>query len=372
MEAIGQLTGGIVHDFNNLLTVISLNLEMLESKLTDSDHRELLNDAQEATKLGAELTKRLLAFGRRQSLNPTPTNLNTLVADVATLLRRSLGESVETTIRLSEQLPLVMVDTGQIQNALLNLTINARDAMPNGGQLIIETNRIEIDFESAAAYADLAPGKYVTLAVTDTGTGMMQEVCQRAFEPFYTTKEVGVGTGLGLSMVYGFVKQSGGHVQICSEVGHGTTVRLYLPEHGGDTQAMVQVASTQAKPAFYGKVVLVVEDNQHVRRVSVRRLKELGLAVIEADSGLAALNVVDRGDPIDVLFTDVVMPGGITGVELAREARRRRPGLKVLFTSGYAEPGALKGNLLSTDLHWLGKPYSIKDLDTKLRELLGQ
>ncbi len=372
MEAIGQLTGGVAHDFNNLLTVISLNLEMLERELTDSNQRELLNDAQEATKLGGELTKRLLAFGRRQSLNPNPTDLNALAADMAALLRRSLGESVETTIRLSEQLPLVMVDTGQIQNALLNLAINARDAMPNGGQLIIETNRVEIDSESAAAYADLAPGRYVMLAVTDTGTGMTEEVQQRAFDPFYTTKEVGAGSGLGLSMVYGFVKQSGGHVRIYSEVGHGTTVRLYLPEHGGDTQAVVQAAPTQEKPAFYGRVILVVEDNRRVRRVSVRRLKELGFAVIEADSGLAALNVLDRGDPIDVLFTDVVMPGGITGLELAHEALQRRPGLKVLFTSGYAEPGALKGGLLSTNLHWLGKPYSINDLDAKLRDLLGQ
>lgn len=372
MEAIGQLTGGVAHDFNNLLTVISLNLEMLERELTDGNQRELLNDAQEATKLGGELTKRLLAFGRRQSLNPKPTDLNALAADMAALLRRSLGESVETTISLSEQLPLVMVDTGQIQNALLNLAINARDAMPNGGQLIIKTNRVEIDSESAAAYADLAPGRYVTLAVTDTGTGMTQEVCQRAFEPFYTTKEVGVGTGLGLSMVYGFVKQSGGHVRIYSEVGHGTTVRLYLPEYGSDTQAMVQPAPAQEKPAFYGRVVLVVEDNRHVRRVSVRRLKELGFAVIEAESGLAALNVLDRGDPIDVLFTDVIMPGGITGIDLAHEARQRRPGLKVLFTSGYAEPAAVKGSLLTTNVDWLSKPYSINDLDNKLRALLSR
>ena len=237
MEAIGQLTGGVAHDFNNLLTVISGNLEILERRLTIAEHREILNEAQEASKLGAELTKRLLAFGRRQPLNPKPTDLNASAGGMVELLRRTLGETVEIETRLSGGLPQTMADPGQIENALLNLAINARDAMPEGGQLIIETAVAEVDKDYAAAYADLMPGRYITLAVTDTGSGMTPEVRQRAFEPFYTTKGPGLGSGLGLSMVYGFVKQSGGHVQLYSEPGHGTTVRLYLPQHAGAARA---------------------------------------------------------------------------------------------------------------------------------------
>jgi PAS domain S-box-containing protein len=371
MEAIGQLTGGIAHDFNNLLTVISGNLEMLERRLTDAEHREILNEAQEASKLGAELTKRLLAFGRRQSLNPKPTDLNALAGGMAELLRRSLGTTVEIEIRLSEGLPQIMADPGQIENALLNLAINARDAMPKGGRLVIETAQAEIDKDYAAAYAEVMPGRYVTLAVTDTGTGMTPDVRQHAFEPFYTTKEPGVGSGLGLSMVYGFVKQSGGHVQLYSELGYGTTVRLYLPEHASEANAVAESASALIERAPSGKIVLVVEDDRRVRRVSVRRLKELGYAVIEADSGSSALLVLDRKAPIDVLFTDVVMPGGMTGIDLAHEARRRHPGLRVLFTSGYAEPAAVKGSMLTTNVDWLGKPYSVNELDAKLRALLA-
>jgi PAS domain S-box-containing protein len=369
MEAIGQLTGGVAHDFNNLLTVISGNLEMLERRLTVAEHRELLKEAQEASQLGADLAKRLLAFGRRQSLNPKPINLKALVGGMVDLLRRSLGEMIEIEARLAEGLPMIMVDPGQIESALLNLAVNARDAMPAGGQLIIETARAQIDADYAAAYADAAPGSYVTLAVTDTGTGMAPEVRQRAFEPFYTTKGPGAGSGLGLSMVYGFVKQSGGHVQLYSEVGHGTTVRLYLPARVDDAGIGEQRPAASAARAASGETVLVVEDDQRVRRVSVRRLKELGYAVIEADSGPAALAVLDREEPIDLLFTDIVMAGGMTGVELAREARRRRHELKILFTSGYAEPAVIKGGLLTTNAGWLGKPYSINDLDAKLREL---
>jgi len=223
----------------------------------------------------------------------------------------------------------------------------------------------------AAAFVDILPGMYVTLAVTDTGTGMTPEVRQRAFEPFYTTKGPGAGSGLGLSMVYGFVKQSGGHVQLYSELGHGTTVRLYMPQHAGEASAVAERAPTSIARAASGETVLVVEDDQRVRRVSVRRLRELGYAVIEADSGPAALLVLDREEPIDVLFTDIVMPGGMTGVDLAHESRRRRPELKILFTSGYAEPAAVKGSTLTTNVGWLGKPYSINELDAKLHELLA-
>jgi PAS domain S-box-containing protein len=372
MEAIGQLTGGVAHDFNNLLTVISGNLEMLERRLKDPDDRNILNEAQEASKLGAELTRRLLAFGRCQPLNPEPTDLNALASDLTGLLTRSLGESVKTEIRLAADLPLVTVDPGQIENALLNLAINARDAMPEGGRLVIETGEMAIDVDHAEAYAELAPGHYVTLAVTDTGAGMTPEVRQRAFEPFYTTKGPGAGSGLGLSTVYGFVKQSGGHVTIYSEIGLGTTVRLYLPEHGGETHIAPQRAAIPQNRFLSGKVILVVEDNHRVRSVSARHLKELGFVVIEADCGSAALTIIERGEPIDLLFTDVVMPGGMSGVELAHEARLRRPGLKILFTSGYAGPAALKGGLQTANVAWLGKPYGSGDLAAKLTELLAR
>jgi PAS domain S-box-containing protein len=369
MEAIGQLTGGVAHDFNNLLTVIFGNLEMLERRLKDAEHREILKDAQEASRLGAELAKRLLAFGRRQSLDPKPVDLNALVGGMAHLLRRSLGEMVEIETRLTEGLPMIMVDLGQVESALLNLAINARDAMPKGGRLVIETARSEIDADYSAVDAAVAPGDYITLSVTDTGAGMAPEVRQRAFEPFYTTKGPGAGSGLGLSMVYGFVKQSGGHVQLDSELGHGTTVRLYLPARDDDAEVTEWRAAAPVTRAASGETVLVVEDDQRVRRVSVHRLKELGYAVIEADSGSAALLVLDREEPIDLLFTDVVMPGGMTGIDVAHEARRRRPELKILFTSGYAEPALIEGGKLTVNAGWLGKPYSIDELDATLREL---
>ncbi|MBV8651643.1 MAG: response regulator, partial [Alphaproteobacteria bacterium] len=356
--------------FNNLLTVISGNLEMLERRLKDGEQREILNEAQEAAQLGAELSKRLLAFGRRQSLNPKLIDLEALVAGMVDLLRRSLGATVEIETRLAGGLPMIMVDPGQVENALLNLAVNARDAMPHGGRLIIETSSAEVDADFAAIHSEIALGKYVTLAVTDTGTGMTPEVRQRAFEPFFTTKGPGTGSGLGLSMVYGFAKQSGGHVLLYSEPGLGTTVRLYLPaqENAATAGRAQDDAATALAPR--GETILVVEDDPRVRRVSVRRLRELGYDVIEADSGPAALTVLDREEPLDLLFTDIVMAGGMTGVELAQEARRRRPRLKILFTSGYAEPAVIKKGQLTMHAGWLGKPYSSDQLQAKLHELL--
>ncbi len=372
MEAIGQLTGGVAHDFNNLLTVISGNLELLERRLENAEHREILSEAQEASKLGADLARRLLAFGRRQPLHPRPVDLNALVSGIVDLLRRSLGEAIEIETRLAKELPMTVTDPGQVENALLNLVVNSRDAMPKGGRLVIETAQAEFDQADAAAYADIASGRYVTLAVTDNGAGMTAEVRQHAFEPFYTTKPPGTGSGLGLSMVYGFVKQSGGHVHLYSEVGHGTTVRLYLPARDDDVSVAVKPsAKAVAGPATTGRTVLVVEDDQRVRRVSVRRLKELGYLVLEADSGPAALKVLQDEAGIDLLFTDIVMAGGMTGLDLAREARRRRADLRILFTSGYAEPAAMKGGLRIANAAWLGKPYSIAELDAKIRELLA-
>jgi PAS domain S-box-containing protein len=368
MEAIGQLTGGLAHDFNNLLTVITGNLEMLESRLEQTDDLSLLKEAQEAADLGAKLAGRLLAFGRRQPLNPKPIDLSALAGGMADLLNRSLGELVRLETRLASDLRTIMADPGQVENALLNLAINARDAMPEGGRLLIETAEVEIDEDALAVHADVVPGCYAMLAVTDSGAGMTPEVRQRAFEPFFTTKGPGRGSGLGLSMVYGFVKQSGGHVQIYSEVGHGTTVRIYLPIRDGEGR--VADGRPARASAGSGETILVVEDDQRVRRVSVRRLRELGYGVIEVESGAAALEALGKGDPVDLVFTDVVMPGGMTGVELAQEIRRRHPHLKVLFTSGYADPAMIEGGMLATNAGWLGKPYSRATLASKLRELL--
>jgi PAS domain S-box-containing protein len=369
MEVIGQLTGGLAHDFNNLLTVITGNLEMLEERLASGDDLSLLTEAKEAAELGAKLTGRLLAFGRRQPLNPKPINLTELAAGMADLLSRSLGEVVRLETRLAPDLRTTMADPGQVENALLNLAINARDAMPEGGRLLIETSEVEIDEDVMAVHVEVEPGPYAMLAVTDTGVGMTPEVRQRAFEPFFTTKGPGGGSGLGLSMVYGFVKQSGGHVQIYSELGHGTTVRIYLPIRDHDERAATNRAP-RASGAVGGETILVVEDDQRVRRVSMRCLKELGYAVIEVDSGPAALRMLDQRDSIDLVFTDVVMPGGMTGLDLAQEVRRRWPKLKVLFTSGYADPARIEGGTLTANDGWLGKPYSRADLASKLRELL--
>lgn len=370
MEAIGQLTGGVAHDFNNLLTIISGNLELLETRLRDPEELEILSEAQEASKLGAELTKRLLAFGRRQPLHPKPVEINALVERLAELLRRTLGEAAVVVTRLADGLPMILADPGQIENALLNLAINARDAMPGGGRLTIETSRAVIDQDYASAYPDLLPGKFVTISVTDTGTGMSPEVRQRAFEPFFTTKGAGTGSGLGLSMVYGFVKQSGGHIQLYSEPGFGTTVRLYLPGDGPAAGVEDRPAEPVAR-AVQGGRILLVEDDKRVRRVSVRRLMELGYSVIEAENGPQALHVLEGGEPVDVLFTDIVMPGGMTGLDLARAAREKRSSLKVLLTSGYAEPAALREGMPAANVEWLGKPYSMAELEAKLCRLLA-
>ncbi|MGE5539517.1 MAG: PAS domain S-box protein [Gemmatimonas sp.] len=372
MEAVGQLTGGIAHDFNNLLTVITGNLEMLESRVREGDDREILREAQEAAELGAKLANRLLAFGRRQPLRPEPIDLGALVAGMGDLLRRSLGEQIRVETKLAPRLPLTTADPGQVENALLNLAINARDAMRDGGTLYIETAAVELDDDYSLAHAEVRSGRYVMLAVTDTGHGMSPEVRERAFEPFFTTKGAGSGTGLGLSMVYGFVKQSGGHVQLYSEEGHGTTVRIYLPAAQEAAGSAADTDETSMRTGGRGETILVVEDDERVRRVSVRRLQELGYQVIEADSGPAALDKIDHASQIDVLFTDVVMPGGMTGIDLAHAVRARKPDVKVLFTSGYAEPAIVKGGLLTTGADWLGKPYRTADLARKLRALIGE
>jgi PAS domain S-box-containing protein len=367
MEAVGQLTGGVAHDFNNLLTVIVGNLEMLEARLTDERQRDLLREAQETAQLGAQLTQRLLAFGRRQPLRPERVNLGRQVPETAEMLRRTLGETVELHVNVADDGAEVKVDPGQLQNALLNLAINARDAMPRGGRLTIEVENVELDADFATLHPGVRLGRYVMIAVTDTGTGMSAEVRERAFEPFFTSKEVGVGSGLGLSMVYGFVKQSGGHVDLYSELGLGTSVKMYLPRVSRVGAPEARQTSAEL-PEGKGETVLVVEDEERVRRVSVARLEQLGYSVLEAENGQAALAQLDRHPEIAVLFSDMVMPGGIGGAELVRLARDKRPDLKVILTSGYAEPKSFEGVREDTD--WLRKPHTLAELARTMRKVL--
>ncbi|MBP2562369.1 PAS domain S-box-containing protein [Neorhizobium galegae] len=371
MEAIGQLTGGLAHDFNNLLTVISGNLEMMESKLSDERLRPMLLEAQDAAEDGAKLTGQLLAFGRRQPLNPKLVDIGQLVNGFSDLMRRTLGETVELRTIVSGGSNQALVDSSQLQNALLNLVINARDAMPKGGRLTIEISRVKLDADYAQMYPHIRTGEYVLVSVTDTGSGMTAEVKEKAFDPFFTTKGVGSGTGLGLSMVYGFAKQSGGNIQLYSEPGQGTSIRIFLPaaqREVGLTAGGGTAAALTAIPHGTEKI-LVVEDDPRVRRVAVSRLSDLGYQVIEASNGMEALDQLDHNGDIALLFTDVVMPGGMTGDELAERVRLSRPAIKILFTSGYAEP-AIAGRELAHSGSWLKKPYTSRDLANRLRELL--
>ncbi|MBZ9793861.1 PAS domain S-box protein [Rhizobium sp. 3T7] len=371
MEAVGQLTGGIAHDFNNLLTVISGNLEMIEDKLPPGQLRDILREAQDAAADGAKLTGQLLAFGRRQPLNPKPADLGQLLTGFSDLLRRTLGENIKLSTVISGSGLNVLVDSSQLQNAILNIALNARDAMPKGGSLTTEISRVHLDADYAKMYPEVRSGNFVLISMTDTGTGMSDEVKKRAIEPFFTTKGVGAGTGLGLSMVYGFVKQSGGHLQLYSESGRGTTIRIYLPAMSSSgSQEGSQALELVESPLPRGsELVLVVEDDPRVRRVAVARLSSMGYLVLEAENGRRALEVLQANDNIALLFTDIVMPGGMTGDELAREARELRPEMAVLFTSGYSEPG-LAGKDGVPGAQWLRKPYTARDLASKIRELL--
>ncbi|WP_262028125.1 PAS domain-containing sensor histidine kinase [Microvirga sp. Mcv34] len=372
MEAVGQLTGGVAHDFNNLLTVILGNLEMLEMRLTDDRELELVKEARETAEHGAQLTERLLAFGRRQPLLPKLTDVGDLLGEMIPLLRRTLGETIQVRSRSDSDLWQVLVDPSQLQNAILNLAINARDAMPAGGRLTIMAENAELEADYARMHPEVRAGRYVLVAVTDTGTGMPREIQERAFEPFFTTKEVGAGSGLGLSMVYGFVKQSGGHVTIYSEPGHGTTIRMYLPRAAVLEEPAEPPAPMPPMDALRGQneTVLLVEDEPRVRRMTAARLQDLGYRVLDAANGPAALALLDLHPEIDLLFTDMVMPGGMTGSDLAEAVRIRRPAIKVLFTSGYAEPDVVRRGQ-ATDARWLKKPYSTLELARTLREVLA-
>ncbi|WP_137152717.1 PAS domain S-box protein [Devosia sp. FKR38] len=368
MEAMGQLTGGIAHDFNNLLTVIIGNLEMLEARLTTTAQRELTTEALEAADLGARLTARLLAFARRSHLEPEVVNLNDFVLGLTDLLHRTLGATIALSNSLTPRLWPTRIDPSQVESAIVNLAVNARDAMPNGGRLIVETANVSVDTAMSEHLDGLQTGDYVRLSVADTGQGMSADVRERAFEPFFTTKEKGRGTGLGLSMIYGFAKQSGGHASIYSEPGRGTTVNIYLPRHG-------EVASTAEEPESHepistGKTVLVVEDDPRVRKLTVSRLEALGYATLVAADAHEALHILAREIGIDLVFTDLVMPGGMSGYELAHRIAVDYPGLQVLLTSGYADELVRRDADAIAHLKVLGKPYRQADLARAIAEAI--
>jgi PAS domain S-box-containing protein len=371
MDAIGQLTGGIAHDFNNILTVIMGIGELLQESLADRPQlaatAKLIDDA--ATR-GAALTQQLLAFARKQMLAPRATDVNALVTETVKLLRSTLGEQIEIQVTPQRDAWPAMIDPSQLSTALLNLALNARDAMPDGGKLMIETSNVVLDDASAKANSEITPGSYVLVAVADNGSGIPAAIRDKVFEPFFTTKQVGKGTGLGLSMVYGFAKQSGGHVTISSEEGHGTTIRIYLPRTGDDGASSEQLEHKVAARSG-NETILVVEDDEMVRTSVIRQLEGLGYRTLAASNGAQALALVDQGAQFDLLFTDIVMPGGINGAELGREVARRRPAVKTLYTSGYSEDGIVHQGRLDPGVVLLGKPYRKLDLARKIRDVLG-
>jgi PAS domain S-box-containing protein len=370
METIGKLTGGVAHDFNNLLQIISGNLQLLESHGEGTDAQRWIGNARSAVEKGAKLASYLLAFGRRQPLEPRVIKVNRIVMGMEDMLRRSLGEEIEVELVISGGLWNTAVDVAQVENAVLNLAINARDAMSGAGRLTIEANNAVLDDLYCRNHADVAPGQYVMLGVTDTGSGMTPDVLRQAFEPFYSTKDEGKGTGLGLSMVYGFVKQSGGHVKIYSEPGQGTTVKIYLPRSLAAEDTLAPLAEPQQ--AVGGtETILVAEDDEAVRTTVVEMLTDLGYRVLKAADAASALAVVESGVPIDVLFTDVVMPGTLRSPELARMARERLPNLAVLFTSGYTENSIVHGGRLDAGVELLGKPYTRESLARRIRQVLA-
>ncbi|HRX70824.1 MAG TPA: ATP-binding protein [Candidatus Competibacteraceae bacterium] len=373
MQAIGQLTGGIAHDFNNLLAVIMGNLELLHEQLMVHPRLyELALQALRAVDRGAALTRRLLVFARRQPLQAQSTDLNKLVLGMIELIRRTLGATIQIETALAPDLEQTYIDPDQFESALLNLVINARDAMPQAGRLVLETANAVLDEDYAATHQDVRPGAYVVLAVSDSGTGMAPEVLERAFEPFFTTKETSKGSGLGLSMVYGLVKQSGGHVTIYSELGRGTTVRLYLPRIHAEAPAVFEPADADVSFEGHGETILVVEDDVDVRLFAIRALHSLGYETCQADNAKTALEILNLNPRIALLFTDIVLPGDMDGVHLATEATRRRPELPVLFTSGYTERMLVSGGGLAEGVEILAKPYRKAELGGKLRTLLNR
>jgi PAS domain S-box-containing protein len=370
MEAIGQLTGGVAHDFNNLLQVIRGNLELLQRSVEGDERGEArLKNAIFGAERAAQLTRQLLAFARRQPLEPKVVNLSRLVSDMADLLRRTLGEAIEVETVVAGGLWNTIADPAQVESALLNLALNARDAMSGAGRLTVEITNAVLDEIYAREARDVAPGQYVMLAVTDTGEGMSEDVRARVFEPFFTTKGDGKGTGLGLSMVYGFVKQSSGHIQIYSEPGHGTTVKIYLPR-SRQAEAAPQPPPPPEDAVDRGRTILVVEDEEAVREAAVAMLDELGYRCLEAADAQSALALIEGGAPIDLVFTDVVMPGPLRTREFAQALRALKPELPVLFTSGYTDNAIIHQGRLDEGVQLISKPYARADLARRLAQLL--
>ncbi|GIL41225.1 ATP-binding protein [Roseiterribacter gracilis] len=374
MEAVGQLTGGIAHDFNNLLTGISGSLEMLQRRLNDgklAGVERYIDAAQSSSRRATALTQRLLAFSRRQTLAPKAIDVNRLVAGMEELIRRSVGPDVAVEVVGAGGLWTTLIDPSQLESALLNLCINARDAMaPDGGRLTIETANKWLD-EHSARERDLPPGQYVSLCVTDTGTGMTDDVKDRAFDPFFTTKPLGQGTGLGLSMIYGFVRQSGGQVRIYSEVGKGTTMCLYLPRHQGPAEGDGTAESNAIDPG-HGETVLVIDDEEIVRMLATDVLRESGYNVLEAADGPSGMKILQSDARIDLLVTDVGLPGGMNGRQVADAARVLRPTLKVLFITGYAENAVVGNGHLAPGMEVITKPFNVAALSTRVRDMIDR
>ncbi len=375
MEAVGQLTGGIAHDFNNLLAGISGSLELMQTRIGQGRFKDVeryMAAAQGAAKRAAALTHRLLAFSRRQTLDPRSTDVNHLVAGMEELIRRTVGPAIEIAVTGAPDLWTVLVDPPQLENALLNLCLNARDAMPEGGRIAIEAANLRLDAAAARGH-EIPPGDYLSLCVTDTGTGMAPDVIARVFEPFFTTKPIGQGTGLGLSMIYGFTQQSGGQVRITSEVGRGTSVCIILPRHhGAGEPEAAHTALAEAPRAEQGETVLIVDDEPTVRMLVTEVLEDLGYTAIEAADGAAGLKVLQSDVRIDLVVTDVGLPGGMNGRQMADAGRARRPGLKVLFITGYAENAALGIGQFEPGMQVLTKPFVVEALALRIREMLAR
>jgi two-component system CheB/CheR fusion protein len=369
MEAIGQLAGGMAHDFNNVLAAISSNLDGVALRNTDEKMREAVQDAMDAIQMGASLTRRLLILSHRQPVGLERVDLNDRVTGTVELLRRALGEQVIISLRLSLDPCQTVANPGDVDNAILNLAINARDAMPNGGKLTIQTRHVTLDTGVAGRIANAPPGDYVMLTVSDTGHGMSPEVLKHAMEPFFTTKEPGKGTGLGLATVHGTIRQSGGFIAIDSTVGEGTSVYLYFPKADPGPIVNRATPTTKKVPLGDGEVLLVVEDNDTVREATVSRLESLGYAVRQAKTGFEAVSLLEAGEPVSLVFSDVVMPGGMTGYDVAEWVRAMKPNLKMLLTSGYSDM-AIAASEAVRKIKVLGKPYTREELAYALREAL--
>jgi PAS domain S-box-containing protein len=372
MESLGQLTGGMAHDFNNALAIILSALQLGERAIDRGDMdrvRRFIADAIESAQHAGELVHRLLAFSRQQPLSPKPLDVNGLVRNMSEILRRTLGEHVQVETVLAGGLWNIKADQNQLENALINLATNARDALPEGGRLTIETSNAHLDDHYAAEHMNVPPGQYVLLAVSDTGLGMTSEQIGKAFEPFFTTKGAGRGTGLGLAQVYGFLKQSGGHARIYSEVGHGTTVKLYFPRYVGALERETITDSTTVPLGTQDEVILVVEDQPGVRKLAAQGLRELGYTVLEAEGADTALEILRQRDDVALLFTDVVMPD-LDGRKLADAALEFRPGLKVLFTTGFTRNAIIHKGTIDPNTNFIAKPFKLEELARKVREAL--